>query len=183
MELSDEHLRELYSYRPSCVSYLRNKTNCEQDVAENLFIEAVIDLVKTKNKEEFSQIREKKTFLIRTCYNHWKRMYYAKKRDLKQEDNIAMYFYDYKVNRSPYDVDEYTIEEERLSTILNVLSHLGDKCKKIIRFFYYEKKSMPEIAEIMGFKTPVVATSAKYRCLKQLREKVGSYQQGISPIN
>lgn len=181
MELNDQHLRELYSYRSSCISYLRSKTNCEHDVAENLFIEAVIDLVRTKDQKQLEQIREIKTFLMRTCYNHWKRMHYAKKRDLKQADNIAMYFYDYKVNRSPYDVDEHSTEEERLSVIMDVLSDLGEKCKKIIRFFYYEKKSMPEIAEIMGFKTAVVATTAKYRCLKQLREKVESYESGINP--
>ena len=177
MKLNDEQLRELYSYRSSCVSYLRNKTNCEQNVAENLFIEAVIDLGKTKEVEEFAQIREVKTFLIRTCYNHWKRMQYAKKRDLKQENNIAVYFYEYKANRTPYDIDESLVEEERLSLLLNALSNLGDKCKKIIRFFYYEKKRMHENAEIMRLKTAVVATTAKYRCLKQLRESVDSMKK------
>jgi len=42
-------------------------------------------------------------------------------------------------------------------------------CKKILILFYYENRSMKEIAEIMNLANDKVAKNKKNRCLNKLR--------------
>lgn len=59
-------------------------------------------------------------------------------------------------------------EEEQLTAIRSGLSKLGDNCKTLLRLFYYERKSMEEIAGKLGL-APASARNQKYRCMERLR--------------
>ncbi len=66
--------------------------------------------------------------------------------------------------------DEYTEEQEQRMDKLNELySKLDEKCKQILNRFYYQKCSLEEIGELLGYDTGTVKT-LKYRCMKKLRK-------------
>ena len=50
-------------------------------------------------------------------------------------------------------------------------AQLGDKCRRLLRLFYYEKTPLAEIATLMGY-TDKTAKNNKYRCMQQLRAKL-----------
>jgi len=67
--------------------------------------------------------------------------------------------------------DEWTKENEsRLVLVEKCLEELGDPCRAMLISYYYEKKSMLEIAEMLGYKNTDTTKNQKYRCLKRLKK-------------
>lgn len=65
--------------------------------------------------------------------------------------------------------DEQAFEQRRLAAEKG-LGLLGDRCQRAIRLFYLEKKSMLDIAALLGWANENVAKKEKYRCLQKLRQ-------------
>ena len=57
-------------------------------------------------------------------------------------------------------------------TTADMFSMLGEKCKEILKLFYFDKKSMTEIANLMEFKNEGVARTSKKRCLEKIRQQM-----------
>lgn len=164
-------LKDLYRYRERCVNLLQVRTNCDQDIAENIFIEAVFTYKKKKNENNLpNKPINVKGYLYGICHNLWLKNYDAERKAREAAADVTRYFYDYLPDHITGN-NAKMYKESLLSAIQESLNGMGAKCRNIIRLFYYEEKSMTEIAEIMNFKTPVVATTAKYRCFKEFREK------------
>ena len=53
-----------------------------------------------------------------------------------------------------------------------VLMQMGNPCKELLILYYYHKKSMTEIAKLLGYQNGHTARNKKYRCLGQLKELV-----------
>ncbi len=53
------------------------------------------------------------------------------------------------------------------STVHFVLSKMNDTCKTLLELFYFEKKSMTEIAQLLGYKTADTVKSLKSRCINR----------------
>lgn len=73
---------------------------------------------------------------------------------------------------SEADTDELDFEQRRLLVEQN-MKLLGDKCRTCIDLFYFQKKSMQEIAAHLGWANEDVAKKEKYRCLRKLRQLIG----------
>lgn|GEM_PF-2738436 len=67
---------------------------------------------------------------------------------------------------------EAALEAERNAVLLGLLDKLGEGCCEVLLGFYYEKKSMQELAGEMGYASEAVAKNKKANCLKTLREMV-----------
>jgi RNA polymerase sigma-70 factor (ECF subfamily) len=69
-------------------------------------------------------------------------------------------------------VDEPTphVEESVFAQAKEALQKLGQPCQRLIELFYYEKKSMPEITEALGYKNPDTAKNQKCKCMARLRK-------------
>ncbi|MEO5978922.1 MAG: sigma-70 family RNA polymerase sigma factor [Chryseolinea sp.] len=50
------------------------------------------------------------------------------------------------------------------------LEKLGQPCQRLIELFYYEKKSIPEITDALGYKNPETAKNQKCKCMARLRK-------------
>jgi len=179
MNNDNKLLRELYSHREKCVDSLLIKTNCDNDLAENIFIEAVFTFRKKKRNGNLPEERLNiKTYLIGICYKLWLKNYAHEKKVKESQGDVATYFYEYL----PAHIDEISARQYKESLLLAVqdsLRSMDDKCRRIIKLFYYEEKSMTEIAKIMDFKTSVVATSTKYRCFKEFRDRAYKIKQKL----
>ena len=65
--------------------------------------------------------------------------------------------------------DQY---EQKLNTILLQLEKLGTACKAILELFYFEKRSIPEITNLLNFANAATTKSRKYKCNQRLKELV-----------
>ena len=68
--------------------------------------------------------------------------------------------------------DEDLLEEEKVKVIQEGIAQLSPRCQKILTLFYFEKKSLKEIGEIMDFKNPDTTKATRYQCFKKLEEVV-----------
>ncbi len=170
----EEFFRSIYEYRAECMEYLFVKTQCSEDEASDIFIEAGLEVFQ-KPREKGQEILNMAAFLQVACYNHWKRANYKDKIKKKHEDNVSRYFYD-GINRSDLLDDLIEKEEAQYASYLisrtrSILETLGERCKHLIQYFYFQKKGMKEIAQLMGFSNDRVAAVTKFRCIEKLKEK------------
>lgn len=71
------------------------------------------------------------------------------------------------------DIDSIINTPDQNETIVNqALQALQDICKEILIKFYYEKKSMREIAALLGTISEENVRKHKYRCLGHLRKMI-----------
>ena len=74
------------------------------------------------------------------------------------------------------EVGVLDIEREELNPRQLVLrryfERLGEKCKKILTLFYYNKYSIKEIMEVGNYNSENVVKSQKSRCLKTLKDAI-----------
>jgi RNA polymerase sigma-70 factor (ECF subfamily) len=68
--------------------------------------------------------------------------------------------------------DSSLIYEEAKKQTSKLFNSIGEGCKEIFRLFYFEKRSMNEIAGIMGHKSEAVSRTTKKRCLEKIRSQV-----------
>lgn len=73
---------------------------------------------------------------------------------------------DYSIPADFYDPPPVT------QPVISWLRNAGKKCLQLLQAFYYEKRSMTEIAQHLQYKTQHVATVQKYKCLEKIREQV-----------
>lgn len=74
---------------------------------------------------------------------------------------------------SPDDATEAP-EEFLLAIVEKAMDAMGDGCKEIIKLFYYQKCSVNEIVERLGYKNENVVKAHKSRCMKRLKDLVQS---------
>lgn len=87
----------------------------------------------------------------------------SKKKDL----GIKEHFLVNEINNEEYD---YKIE----NAVKFIYSKMTDACKQILNLFYFEKKSMDEIALILDYKNADTVKSKKSRCISSFNNKVNN---------
>ncbi len=106
-----------------------------------------------------------------------KYMYYF---NMKKKGNISI---DPLENDAVFDMEaemEDFIQEPDDQTLLlrQKVKELDEKSYRLLKLFYYEGKSMREIATAMGYSTEQVAKTTKYRILNKLRKMINYTQPG-----
>lgn len=107
-----------------------------------------------------------KTFLFGIGKNKVKQQFDVNSRMEKHEAGLTEH---YQFLAS--DDDASQIYEQARSQTKDLFSLLGDSCREILRLFYFEKRSMSEIARIMNHKSEAVSRTTKKRCLEKLRSE------------
>ena len=63
-------------------------------------------------------------------------------------------------------------QEEKIKIIHECIDELGDTCKKILNYHYFDGLSMQDIAEKLGYANTDTAKTKKYKCKQKLFELV-----------
>jgi len=154
-----------------CIGSLIKKTKCTQDEAEELFIEAILELREMVISGKTTKILNLKSYIFGICYNLWLTEIKKAKKKHEAQDHVERYFYDYL--RDDALLNEELVYKKTLLEISNkALKKLGDNCQDIIKQYYLDNLSMSEIAEKFDFSSPDVAKTTKSRCFKKLMNEV-----------
>ncbi len=168
-----KEIQQLYLdvYPKIKVFILRNNGNEHQ--AKDIFQEAFIALwrnIKTGNYNSLDNNIEAYLFMV--AKNKWidflRSARYRKKMSIEEikESEVCD---DYT------DKAEETEEMHQNDILYKAVSKLAESCRKLLKMFYYERKSMKEISEKFKISEPS-ARNKKYRCMQQLRKYVNGYQ-------
>lgn len=98
------------------------------------------------------------TYIYSICQNLWRKELDRKKRLSREEKDVAV----------SQDMDSH----ERNKIVRNCIEQLGDTCKKVLMYYYFEEMSMQDIAERLGFANTDTAKTKKYKCKKKLDELI-----------
>jgi len=150
---------------PSVLSYIRNNSGSE-DEAQDIFQEAMIVFYQKASQEEFKLSAAIKTFVFAVSKNLWLK----KLRDTKRHTDIGNYENVLTDDQSEKELTEH--QEKVKTSLVNFLNELGHPCRKLLVLYYYEKKSMDEISQDMGYSNSNSAKNQKYKCLQRLKKSV-----------
>lgn len=78
------------------------------------------------------------------------------------DDLISTHDYDHSID----DIVKY------------IFANTSDSCKQILNFFYFNKKSMEEIATILGYKNADTVKTKKNRCISKISEHINKMHFG-----
>jgi len=98
------------------------------------------------------------TFIYSICQNLWRKELDRKKRLSNEEKDSSVV------------LDTDTAEREKI--IAKCIDQLGETCKKVLMYYYFEEMSMQDIADKLGFANTDTAKTKKYKCKKKLDELV-----------
>lgn len=98
------------------------------------------------------------TYIYSICQNLWRKELERKKRLSNEEKD------------TPQSMDFDTAEREKI--MAHCLEQLGDTCKKVLMYYYFDELSMQEIADRLGFANTDTAKTKKYKCKQKLDELV-----------
>ena len=142
-----------------------SKGGKEEDV-KDIYQETMSAFYKNVKKTTFHLSSSISTYLYSIAKNHWLKE--IDRRMKRKEDSLSdkehQLIDDTVINIEP------TEEEIRLRAIKVAIEKLKDPCRTLLTKYYFEKKSMQEIADEMGYKSAKVAKGAKYKCMERLKK-------------
>ncbi len=163
-EGDDKGLVMLYeANRKPIRAYILRNSGTEDD-ADDLLQEALIVLWERIRTNRFEYKARLSTFIYATVKNMWRR-------------RLAR-----KHHESPADIEADTgriesataldimVESEEARRVNEALDTLGEPCRTLLILFYWEERSMEEIAAALHFANAETAKSKKYQCKKALQK-------------
>lgn len=144
--------------------WARSAELSEQD-AEDIYQDGFVALYLNLKKNKFNQESGAKlsTYFLQIC--KFKLLDFKKSAHHKRVGSINTIEESIKTDD---DALHGLMEAEKMKQIHLIIDELGEKCKQIIRLFYWEKESLSKIAETVGLTSASVKNS-KYRCMNQLK--------------
>jgi len=100
------------------------------------------------------------TYVYSICQNLWRKELDRKKR-LSNEEKDGVEYTDFD-------------SKERARIIQECINDLGETCRNVLMYYYYDGLSMQDIADKLGFANTNTAKTKKYKCKKKLDDLVKS---------
>lgn len=127
--------------------------------ARDIFHDALTILYQKVQADRFTLTGSLGGFIYHTARNLWLAQ-------LRREGKALPLTHDL-----PDAPDDDTDETPRLALAQQALEKLADKCREILRLFYFERCSMEAIAKAVGLKGEQAAKTQKYKCLEAARSE------------
>lgn len=129
-----------------------------EDEARDVYQDALVVFWQKARSGNLVLTSKISTYIYSICQNLWRKELDRKKRLSNEE----------KDNAISIDMDS----PEREKIIALCMDQLGDTCKKVLMYYYFDEMSMQEIADKLGFANTDTAKTKKYKCKQKLDELV-----------
>ncbi|QIE60097.1 sigma-70 family RNA polymerase sigma factor [Rasiella rasia] len=165
----EQVLRDLYvgNFRKTEAFILKNNGTSAQ--AKDIFQEAIMATWQNVRLDKFKPNSKSalQGYLYTIAKNKW--LDHVRSAQYKKTKSIenSMFLENDEM------IEEHTEKEQRLHTIEQNFEKLGEECRELLKQFYYQKKSLREIAA--GYNIgEASARNKKYRCINKLKALVGA---------
>lgn len=130
------------------------KNNGTLDEAKDVYQEALVVFWQKAASGKLVLTSKISTFLYSICLNQWRKELDRKSRLSSEE-----------VDKEEYQSHD---EQERYKIVMQCIGELGETCKRILTYYYFDGLNMTDIAEKMNFANTDTAKTKKYKCKKKL---------------
>jgi RNA polymerase sigma factor (sigma-70 family) len=156
-------ISKLYGEFPKMRRLVRQKGGNSND-AQDVFQEAIVIFCRKAADPAFQLTSSIGTYLYSVCRHVWKDMQRKQKRQVLLDDMTDV------GNELAETVQEHLEREEKYGYLDRVLQQIDERCRQIFRLYYFEKQSMLQIAQQVGFSGEESAKTQKYKCVEQARK-------------
>jgi RNA polymerase sigma factor (sigma-70 family) len=156
----EQALEVIYQkYYRMMVRLVVTNSGTEQE-AKDVYQEAVVVFWQKAISGNLVLTSKISTYLYSICLNLWRKELERKSRH-SHEQKDAIEF-------------QQQEREEKAKIIHACIEKLGETCKRVLSYYYFEGMSMKQIAEKVGFANTDTAKTKKYKCKKKLDELIKS---------
>ena len=142
------------------------------DDAKDMLQESIIVLWQNVSAGRFKLQSKLSTYLVAVAKNKWMVEMRKKKRFVKDDPPEH-------AHPSEPGILDKLVDDEMLDRVRFALEQIKPVCKQLLLLFYFEERSMEEIANLLNFANMNVAKAKKYQCKKALQDVVmQSVQEG-----
>lgn len=152
-----DHLYKKY-YRMMTKVVLSNSGTEEE--AKDVYQEALLAFWQKASSGKLVLTSKISTYLYSICLNQWRKELDRKSR-LSSEEVEGEEFQSHD-------------DKERLRIVQECIGELGDVCREVLMYYYFDGMGMKEIAERMNFSNTDTAKTKKYKCKKKLDSLIKS---------
>jgi len=157
-------LEEVYiMYRPEFIGWMTSVNKISVSDAKDLYQQSILILYENIVNGKLTEMNSNfKTYLYavgKNKFSELKRQW--KKNSAEIDENLP----DHHVAHDDEDKESALINLSEKALVV-----LGNPCKELLELYYYHKRSMNEIAEMLGYKNEGSAKNQKYKCLLRLKE-------------
>ncbi len=153
-------LEELYSKYYRMMTKLVISNSGTEEEAKDIYQEALVVFWQKAVSGNLVLTSKISTYVYSICQNLWRKELDRKKRLSNEEKDGVEY--------SNYD------QQERARIIQECINDLGETCRNVLMFYYFDGMSMQDIADKLGFANTNTAKTKKYKCKKKLDDLVKS---------
>lgn len=130
------------------------KNNGTEEEAQDIYQDALVAFWQKAASGNLVLTSKISTYLYSICNNLW----------LKELDRKSRLAHEEKDSE-----ESQTFEEnENYRIVISCIEELGEACKNILMYYYFDGLSMSDIAERMQFANTDTAKTKKYKCKKRL---------------
>jgi len=147
---------------PTIKSFITKNSGNKEDAAD-VFQDAIVifyDKIRTKNFKLDCSI---KTYVYSVSKYIWLNKLKKNKKIISLDEQID------EIKILPSEVEKSETSERQVE-LLKMIEKLGNKCKEILIYYYFDRIKMRQIAVKMNFANEQVAKNKKSHCLKKLKK-------------
>jgi RNA polymerase sigma factor (sigma-70 family) len=140
------------------------------DNARDVFQDGLIILIENLLHKNLQITESFDSYLYSVCRNLWYKQIIQNKRKIKFID-------DYSYNELDIDYYNNDIQPDNYEQFAAAIESLGESCRKLLEYYYYQKIGWEEIANQLGYATAGSARNQKYKCLERIRKQLAEINE------
>lgn len=163
----DKALKQLYiQLYPIIKSFIIKNNGTEEDAAD-IFQDGIIVFYEKVRLNQFQLTSSIRTYVYSVCKHLWLNKLRAQKKltSLTEESE--------SMTVEPLSLNIIGTKEKN-AYLIKLLDSLGENCKQVLLYYYYDRLKMRQIADRMNFANEQVAKNKKSSCLKKLKSLVSN---------
>ncbi|WP_298554859.1 sigma-70 family RNA polymerase sigma factor [uncultured Algibacter sp.] len=163
-------LKHFYTTNYKKVEFLILKNSGSIEHAKDIYQEAFISVWTQIKNDKFIPKNDTalQGYLYQIAKNKWMDVLRSKSfRNSKSLDYETLTFIKDETNND----EDTDLKSNKLKLAMETFKNLGQPCKQLLSIFYFEKKSLKEIASELKIEENT-ARNKKYRCMEKLRAMV-----------
>lgn len=161
-------------YEKMIVSYIKTHGGSDAD-AEDVLQESIIVLWQNVCSGSFELSSKIGTYLMGVAKNKWREQLRKRRNTFPLDEQTDLPDHEKKVM-------DTILTREKVELIQRALNTITPLCKKLLMLFYFEERSLDEIAKLLEFANTDVVKSKKYQCKKALEETVRKLEGDVNGL-
>ncbi len=147
-------------YRKTFIPFVMNNFHIDETIAADIYQESFLAIYRLVKDGKLSDLSVSlKTYLFQIGRN----LSLKHIRDRKEHEDIE------NIPDMEEDSDLWNQQQE---IAYQMVLDMGEPCNRVLSLYYWQRKSMQEIAREMNYKNEQVAKNKKHSCFRSLKEKL-----------